>query len=160
MRRSTAGFWLISLLILGLLVGPPAVTAQDATPAGAPEGEGVTFVPIGFAEGVDLPSPASLLAVQVTLEPGAVSPFTEDDPTSGMLIVESGEITIRVEAEWTVTRAGSMAAEVMAVGDETTLGAGDVAYVPGSVAGELRNDGEQEATGLIFLIVPGDSLGG
>ena len=48
--------------------------------------------------------------------------------------------------------------EAVSAGQEMTIAAGDVAYIPGSVAGELRNDGQEPAVGLIFLIAPGGTL--
>ncbi len=165
MRRMIPLFVLIVVLMLGIarIPGSPAAIAQEATPAASepPAQEGVTFTPIGFADGVALPSTASLIAVRVSIEPDAVSPFSADDPTSGMLVVESGTFTARVEAPWSLTRGDGEfgEAEAIAVGAEAMLSAGDVAYIPGSVAGEIRNDGTEPATGLIFLILPG-SLGG
>jgi hypothetical protein len=155
---------LVVVMLLGIATLRPHLEAraQDATPAGedAMMQEGVTFMPIGFADGVDLPSPASLIAVRVSIEPGAVSPFSEEDPAGGMLVVESGTFTARVEAAWSLTRGDENfgESEAIAVGDEATLAVGDVAYIPGSVAGEIRNDGTEPATGLLFLIIPG-SLG-
>jgi len=159
---------LLSLGVLMLLGGVAprmqlGASAQDATPTdpAAMEMEGVTFAPIGFADGVALPSTASLIAVRVGIAPGAVSPFLADDPASGMLVVESGTFTARIDAPWSLTRGDAAfgEAEAVAVGADAMLSAGDVAYIPGSVAGEIRNDGTEPATGLIFLIVPG-SLGG
>jgi glyoxylate utilization-related uncharacterized protein len=148
--------------------------AQDATPAADDMmEESVSLVPLGFAAGVELPSSADLIAVRVTVEPGVSSPFAEEDPTGGMLVVESGAFTIQIETAWTVTRGdaleeamdapegeGDMAGVIEAVsaGQEMTIAAGDVAYIPGSVAGELRNDGQEPAVGLIFLIAPGGTL--
>lgn len=158
MRRIAASLSLIVMFALGALIlgHQPRALAQDATPPGM--GEGVVFLPIGFAAGVELPSPATLLAVRVSLDPGAISPLTADDPTSGMLVLEAGELTVQIEGEWTVTR-GDVPfgeSETIAAGEESTLAAGDVAYIPGSVAGEIRNDGQEPASGLVVLIAPGD----
>jgi quercetin dioxygenase-like cupin family protein len=141
------------------------VLAQDATPAqGPPEEEGVTFLPVGFAPGVDLPSTADLIAVRITLEPGAVSTFLKDDPTGGMAVVESGAITVRVDgADWPLTRNDDDPfgePEIVASGEEATLTEGDTAYIPGNVAGELRNDGDSPAEAFAVLFAPGGTLGG
>ena len=50
------------------------------------------------------------------------------------------------------------AIEAVSAGQEVTIAAGDVAYIPGSVSGELRNDGQEPAVGLIVLIAPGGTL--
>jgi len=76
-------------------------------------------------------------------------------------VFESGTFTAMVEAPWSLTRGDGEfgETEAIAVGDDAMLSAGDVAYIPGSVTGEIRNDGTEPATGLIFLIIPG-ALGG
>jgi hypothetical protein len=165
----------VALVLLGGLLGsPPGVVAQDATPdPGMMMEEGVAFVPVGFAEGATLPSPADLIAVRVTLDPGAVSSFAEDDPTGGLLIVESGAFIVRVERDWSVSRGTAVQQmiesaggdvpdfmEAIAAGEETTMAAGDTAFIPGSVAGEIRNDGQEPAVGLLVLAVPGGTLAG
>lgn len=177
MRRLFPLLALVVVLMLGIARSPlvPAVHAQDASPTGGPPPEeGVTFTPLGFAVGITLPTPADLLAVRIDLEPGAVTTFNPNDPTSSLLVMESGEITIRVdELAWSISRgdafqqalatpeSGDMAGifEAVAMGEEATLNAGDVAYVPGSVNGEARNDGQEPASGTIFLVAPGGMLG-
>jgi hypothetical protein len=140
----------------------PIALAQDASPEAGADAEmmqeGVTFMPIGFADGVALPSTASLIAIKATIEPGAKDVFGDDDPASGLLLVDSGALTIKIDAEVSVTRGDEEFGnfEMVAAGEETILEAGDVAYIPGSVAGEIRNDGNEQATGTIFLIIPGD----
>ncbi len=161
MRRIAGTFLLLSLMVATMvLVGfQPLAVAQEATPgAESMTEEGVTFEPIGFADGVELPSPASLIALQVTIEPGAVSSFDDTDPTSGLLLVESGEFTAALEASLAVTRGESPFGETeeVAAGEEVTVGEGDAVFIPGSVAGEIRNDGDVPAGGTVFLIVAGD----
>ena len=135
--------------------------------------EGATFVPLGFAQGVTLPSPADLIVVRFTVDPGASFPLEASDPTGAMVVVESGAFTIRVEEmSWTITRGEALSAamesgedadfeasmEEVAMGEEGTLAAGDVAYVPGSVSGEVRNDGQEPAEGLLFLVGPPEAM--
>jgi len=45
------------------------------------------------------------------------------------------------------------------MGEDATLEAGDVAYIPGSVNGEIRNDGDEPAVGLAVILAPGGMLG-
>jgi quercetin dioxygenase-like cupin family protein len=176
MRRIASFLAVFALVLVSLaaLASPRWVMAQDGTPAAGPppEEEGVTFTPLGFAAGVALPSQGDLILVDVALEPGAVSHFLESDPTGGMLYVESGELTVvNQTSPLSVTRghamqeamaAGSMDdssfMETIEAGQETTLAEGDVAYVPGNIAGEMRNDGDTPAEGTIFLIAPGGTL--
>jgi hypothetical protein len=49
--------------------------------------------------------------------------------------------------------------EQVTMGEEATLEAGDIAYVPGSVSGEFRNDGDEPAVGLALIVAPGGMLG-
>jgi hypothetical protein len=176
MRRTASFLAVFALIFLSLaaLASPRWVMAQDGTPPAGPppEEEGVTFTPLGFASGVALPSQGDLILVDLELEPGAVSTFLESDPTGGMLYVESGEFTVvNKTSQLSVTRgqamqdamaAGSMDdssfLETIEAGQETTLAEGDVVYVPGNIAGEIRNDGDTPAEGTIFLIAPGGTL--
>ena len=177
MRRISSFLAVFALLAVALIgvASPHLAWAQDASPAAGPpqEEEGVTFIPLGFAPGVTLPAQGDLLLVDLEIEPGAVSTFMESDPTGGMLYVESGTFTVVNETtSWSVTRGEALQAsmasgsmddsefmEMIPAGQETTLEAGDVAYIPGNVAGELRNDGDAIASGTIYLIAPGGLTG-
>lgn len=172
MRRIAMFLAVFALMLVSLaaLASPHGVRAQDATPAAGPpqEEEGVSFKPLGFAPGVALPARGDLILVDLEMEPGAVSTFEETDPTAGMLYVESGEFTVVNETtSWSVTRGQALQEslasgtmddsqffEVIEAGQETTLAEGDVAYIPGSIIGELRNDGDAVASGTIFLVAP------
>jgi hypothetical protein len=39
-----------------------------------------------------------------------------------------------------------------------TLEAGDAAFIPNNVAGEVRNDGEDRAVALGFLVIPSGGM--
>lgn len=87
-----------------------------------------------------------------------------------MVVVESGALTTRVvEQAWTISRGAALqqamatpAAEPtmtgvvgqVTMGQEATLQAGDAAFIPGSVNGEVRNSGTEHAEGLVILIAP------
>jgi hypothetical protein len=166
---SVAG--LIAILLAG---SHPAVIAQEATPAaGEMEPEGITFEPVGFAIGATVISPADLIVVRLGLEPGTGFPLEASDPSSGILVVESGTFTVNADAEVTVTRGAQLGAavataeatgdfsgamEAVPAGEVVTLEAGDAAFVPGSITGEIRNDGEERAVGLAFLIAPSEGM--
>ena len=179
MRRFRVLLSGVSVLLLGAVApaAQPFAVAQEATPAGeemAPEG--LTFEPLGLALGVTLPSTADLTAARVGFEPGAGFPFDASDPTGVLVVVESGALTVRVEeTSWTITRGAALSAamatpdaamdfssamEEVAPGEEATLQAGDAAYVPGNLTGEVRNDGQARAEGIVFLVSPAGAMAG
>ncbi len=171
MRRFGLLVSAVAVVLLGIVAlhAQPVAIAQEATPS-AEEMVGETFEPLGFAVGVELPSPADMFVARFSLEPGAGFPLEASDPTGGMVVVESGAFTVRVEEmAWTVNRgealraamAGtgeeadfSAAMEEVAMGEEAVLEAGDAAWVPGGVSGEIRNDGQEPAEGIVFLVGP------
>ncbi len=171
MRRLALLASLVGLMLLGATAPDmqPVTRAQGVTPVPGIEPEGVIFEPLAITSGVTLASPADIIAVRLRIEPGAGFPLETSDPTGGMVIVESGTFTIRVDAPWAITRGGSaMAAiataeatgtytppdEQIASGEEVTMSAGDAAYIPGSVSGEIRNDGDEPAVAHVVLIGP------
>jgi len=175
MRRFSVLLSLDVVLLLGIMAlsVQPVAVAQEATPAGE-EMEGITFEPVTFASGVDLTGLSELLVVRIGLEPGRALPI-DPDPGVGILLVESGTVTVQVEAPMTVTRGAglgeAMAAaeetgdfstlmESIAAGEAVTLASGDAAYIPGSVAGEIRNEGQEPAVALGFLVVPPEDMTG
>ena len=178
MRRiaSLLAVFALVLVSLAALASPRWAMAQDSTPAAGPppDEEGVTFTPLGFAPGVALPAQGDLILIDLTIDPGAVSTFLESDPVGGLLYVESGEFTVvNATSTLSVTRGQAMQEamaagamddsafqETIEAGQETTLATGDVVYVPGNIAGEIRNDGDEVAEGTIVLIAPGGTLGG
>ncbi len=174
MRRIRAYVSVVAIVLLGAVVvtGQPGTMAQEGTPE-AVEGmmpEGLTFTLLGFADELDLPSPAILEVARSEFEPGAGFPFFPGDPTGALVIVESGSLTARVdEQSWTISRGAALqeamtsadaetnlasAVEEVAAGEEGTLQTGDVAFVPGGVSGEVRNDGDEPASALLMLIAP------
>jgi hypothetical protein len=176
MRRFGPLGSVVAVVLLGMLAlhGQPAAIAQEATPAAEEMmPEGVTFEPVTFATGVETVSPADLAVFRISFEPGAVEAFDEPDPGAGILLVESGTFTVQVEGPMTVTRGASLGAamataeatgdfstmmETVAAGEAVTLEAGDAAYIPGYTAGEIRNEGQEQATGLGFLVFPTEAM--
>jgi hypothetical protein len=177
MRRFSVLLSIVAVVLLGIgvLHAQPVAIAQEATPT-AEEMEGITFEPIGFAQGVTVPSPIDLTAARVSLDPGAAFPFAATDPEGAFLVVESGAFTIRVEEmAWTITRGAALGAmmatpeaavdlsgamEEVAMGEDATLEPGDSAYIPGSLTGEVRNDGQVRAEGIVFLVSPPEVIAG
>ena len=170
MRRSRVVLSMVVVLLLGGLAlhAQPVTVAQEATPAGEAMEE-VTFESVTFVSGVGLPSFGDLYVARSTFEPGAAVPIEERDPTFGFLLVESGTLTVQVDLPMTVTRSGELDAamataeasgdfsnmlESIAEGEAVTLEAGDAAYIPANSAGEIRNEGQEQAVALAFLVIP------
>ena len=178
MRRLAVFLSVVVVVLFGMLAlhAQPVVVAQEATPSSdMQEPEGVTFEPLGITSGVTLPSPADLIAVRLTIDPGAVLPSEASDPTGGILIVESGILTIRIDAPWVVSHSGRLEAaiataeatgtftpsdEQVASDDSTIMEPGDVAYLPGNVSGEIRNYGAEPAVALVVLVGPTEAMTG
>ena len=177
MRRFSVLLSVIVVVLLGVLgvlalQAKSVAVAQEATPAGVKIG-GVAFEPVAFATGIDLPSPGDLFVVRASLDPGGVVPIEESDPALGILVVESGTLTVQVAGPMMVTR-GRGLGEAMATADATgdfsplmesvaagqavTLQAGDAAYIPANVAGEIRNEGQERAERLAILVLPPEAM--
>lgn len=168
----------VTVLLLGMLAlhGQLVATAQEATPPGEEMmPEGVTFEPVTFATGIDLPSPGDLVVFRATVDPGAVIPIEASDPSLGILLIESGTLTVQSQGPVTVTRgaglgeamataeaSGDMSnlVESISAGEAVTLEAGDAAYIPANTAGEIRNEGQQQAVSLAFLVIPPEDMAG
>jgi quercetin dioxygenase-like cupin family protein len=138
---------------------PPRAQAQDATPAAAQAGtpEAATFraLAAGLIEVLE-PSTANVVLGRIALAPGVSIPFDPTDPSAILIYVASGELTFRVDVPMTVARAGSgtpVPPEAVAADTEFTLRDGDSALFPGTMGGEVRNDGEEEATAWVVDIV-------
>jgi quercetin dioxygenase-like cupin family protein len=178
MRRLSV---LLSVVAIVFLAGvafslQPVAIAQEATPAAEEMmPEGITFEPLTFAFGADMTSPFDLLVARLTLAPGTVLSSEETDPSVGIVVVESGTLTVAIDGPVTVTRGAGLgeafaAAEEsgdfttltqpVAEGETVTLDAGDAAYLPGNVAGELRNDGQEPVVMLGFLVLPSEAMSG
>jgi quercetin dioxygenase-like cupin family protein len=161
MRRGSIIALLISLMLAaGVSQGMNLSTrAQDATPpsgqqAGAPEG--VTFVTLASGS-IEVLSPgtANLVLGRIKLEPGATLPFDPNDPSVDLVYMTSGTLTFRIDAAMTVARgvkAGTpipTEPEAIAANTEFTMSDGDSALFPPNAAGEVRNDGDEEATAWV-----------
>ena len=177
MRRFSVLWSVVAVVLLGAmaLVAQPPVFAQEGTPAAdeSMSEEGLTYEPVAFAGGVELASPADMIVVRIGLEPGSGFAFDDTDPTGGIGVVEAGAVTVRLDVPWTISRAGSMASamataeatgmyepeiEEIAADEEATLETGDSAYIPGSINGEMRNDGDEPAVLLAFLSGPTEGM--
>ena len=156
MRRVTI---LVSVLVVMLLGGLTIATAAQE--------EGVTFEPLGFGTTEGVPAaPADFALSRAVIEPGA-SFSRQGDVLSllSLLTVESGAITLQMDAPLEVTRAATIEAlttgasevpepEVVEAGTEVTLEVGDSVVLAPNVAGEIRNDGDEPAVYLAAFVAP------
>jgi hypothetical protein len=151
-------FLVVLLTLLGSL---GSATAQEATPlaeqaAGTPEPARFRAVAAGLIE-VLSPSTANVVLGRISLQPGASIPFDETDPSALLFYMSSGELTFRVDVPMTVARGGGPGTptppEEIAADTEFTLRKGDSALFPGTMAGEVRNPGTDEATAWVVDIV-------
>ena len=154
MRRIIVMLSIVAVMLAGsaALGARLAVLAQDATPSSeesAPEGGAFNAVALAF--GVDVASPIDMIVVRIGLDPGAGFPIEDSDPTTGILVLETGTLTVRMNAPVTVTRGTGLAGTLPPAGgdggdvpsteeiagcESVTLEAGDTAFIPGDVSGE------------------------
>jgi quercetin dioxygenase-like cupin family protein len=168
MRRFSVFLLIIAVMVLGIVAVrvQPAAIAQEATPAGEAMGfEGITFELVSLASDAEVASPSDLAVVRIGFDPGASLPGEENDPTVGIVLVESGTLTVQANGPLTVTRGATLGdamataeatgdfstiMEAAAAGEAVTLEAGDAAYLPANIPGEIRNDGQEPAVALAF----------
>jgi quercetin dioxygenase-like cupin family protein len=160
MRRGSVIALLISLMVA--IVAGQAVnlstTAQDATPpseqVGAPEG--VSFVTLASGSiQVLSPGTANLVLGRIRLAPGATLPFDPADPSVDLVYMTGGTLTFRIDAPMTVARGVTAGTpiptepEAIEANTEFTMSDGDSALFPPNAAGEVRNDGDEDATAWV-----------
>lgn len=150
-------------LAFALVAGRAEMSAPEATPEVVLTGD-ITAEETAFGIADTLPSaPASIDLYRIELPPGASisDPATATNPGLGAHVIESGTLTLRVDAgDVTVTRAenratpGALAREVVAAGTAVTLGPGDGFVQMPYARSEVRNDGTEPAVVLGILIFP------
>jgi quercetin dioxygenase-like cupin family protein len=178
MRRFGVFLSIIGVMLLGIMAlrVQPVAIAQEATPAGEEMGfEGITFELVSLASGAEVANPSDLAVVRIGFDPGASLPGEEHDPTVGIVLVESGTLTVQANGPLTVTRGATLGEamataeatgdfstvmEAVAMGEAVTLEAGDAAYLPANIPGEIRNDGQEHAVALAFLVTPPEGMMG
>src|SRR5215204_4437266 len=158
MRRGSVVALLITLVLAMVASqGLSSTTqAQDATPparqqAGAPEGVSFVTLASGTIQ-VLSPGTANLVLGRIKLDPGATLPFDPTDPSVDLVYMTGGTLTFTIDAPMTVARgveAGTpipTEPEAIPANTEFTLSDGDSALFPPNASGEVRNDGEENAT--------------
>ena len=160
MRRVVPFLSVIVVVLFGLLVvGSLGTRAQESIATPGP-GE---FELVPGQIGRELTSgrlenppagPLHLGLLRFTSYPGSVLTTPEDDPTAALILVESGEVTLRLEGAVTITR--TTGPEEVAAGTEITLGPGESFVWAPNVAGELRIDGQEPAVTLVAFLASAD----
>lgn len=99
-------------------------------------------------------APVYLGLLRFTNAPGSVFTGAAEDPSVGLILVESGAVTFRLEGPVTITRASGP--EDVPAGTEFTLEAGEFFNWPPFVEGEVRNDGQEPAVTLVANLAPAE----
>src|SRR5688500_3314841 len=148
-RRETVVLIAIAAL-LGILAPLDPARAQEATPPASAEdtevAPGVTFTLLPTSE-----DPPSLYRLEFA--PGAALYFA-GDPAISLVLVESGAISLNMNAAVSDARAATPAGSAAAL----AMDQGDYFVLPPLVAGEIRNTSEEPASILIAAITPGQVL--
>ena len=144
--------------------GLSAATQEGTPPAAEGTLEGVAFEPLGFGTTEEIPAaPAEFALSRAVIDPGAVFSRQGDIVSLlSLLYVESGALTIQMDASIQVTRTATIeeiAIEEVAAGTAVTLEAGDSVVIPPNVAGEIRNDGDEPAVYLVAFVAPSEEGG-
>jgi hypothetical protein len=146
----------IIMLIAGLMtltcgmLGSVSTGAQESTPTaeaiGVEIGPGVTFDLMPASE-----DPPSLYRLRFA--PGATLSFV-DDPAISLVYVESGTLSLELNAAISDARPEASSAEETDAGSALQLSEGDYLVLPPLVAGEIRNEGQEPAAIVIAAITP------
>ncbi|MDQ3225912.1 MAG: hypothetical protein M3Q50_04685 [Chloroflexota bacterium] len=145
----------VGIVVIGILMmGGGAAVAQESTP-GPPDSfelaPGVIADNMVFVEGQENPSLYQLHFAAGVSYPVQASPSLE------LVYLESGTMTVRLDAPVTIAQADTAdgSSEIVAADTEFTLSAGQYFVLSPGVSGEVRNDGEETATVSIAGVVPG-----
>jgi len=162
MVRPLLRVFVLLVVLLTLLGSLSPAAAQEASPpaeqaAGTPEPATFRAVAAGLIE-VLAPSTANVVLGRISLPPGASIPFDPTDPSAILVYMATGELTFRVDVPMSVARAAGGGGtptppEDVAADTEFTLHEGDSALFPGTMAGEVRNAGADQAAAWVVDIV-------
>ena len=141
---------------------PAIPTTEPGSSAGPPPDSGtsgVSFVTLASGS-IEVLSPgtANLVLGHIRLAPGATLPFDPTDPSVDLVYTASGALAFRVEAPMTVARRVEPGMpvpsepEAVAANTEFTTVDGDSALFPPNATGEVRNDGDAEATAWVVNV--------
>lgn len=180
LRRRSAPLSLVACVAVGLVGlvtaggARPLALAQGGTPAagGFVAPVGLRSETLGLGTTGELPpAPAGFTLSRVTIEPGGSFPAGRRlgglgaDATLLLVVVESGTLTLRVEAPLYVLRAAARAMlatpdagpifpEEVPAGTEVVLAAGDSTVLPPRAPGAVRNPEPEPAVVLLAAVEP------
>ncbi|MBA2519009.1 MAG: hypothetical protein H0V24_05040 [Chloroflexia bacterium] len=104
------------------------------------------------------PAPALLELTQFTFAPGGYVELPETSPATALIVVETGEMTVTMDAEAVVQRNAPGAAEPesdeYAAGTEFTVAAGQSMIGQPYAAVDARNDGDEPLVIFMAVIQP------
>ena len=145
-----------------VLISGRSITAQPATPqaemgVALPAGVTQQTLAVGSAASL-LPAGAIIELVRFTFAPGAVVVLPEASPSLALVSVESGVLSVRIDAPVKLTRAaaGGSSGELETIPVDTpfTADQGDYFVGPPHVAVEARNDGSEPLVLLMAVLEP------
>jgi hypothetical protein len=147
----------IAVLISGLLtfacgtLSPVSTRAQESTPTAGATGveiaPGVTFELLPASE-----DPPTLYRLR--LAPGVSLSFV-DDPAISLVYVESGVLSLVLDAAVRDARPDAANEDEEETDPAVELSQGDYFVLPPLVAGEIRNEGQEPLSMVIAAITPG-----
>lgn len=166
---------IVVALVAASLLAPGAqapVTAQDATPQPvAADLSTFSTTLVGLLPGAALPTVADILVVRAEFAPGVVVPIAAGPDTADTLIlIEKGELSISLANQPLSISRESVLNQAMAspsadgdlfqlsttveLGEQGTLGAGDMSLISATADGEMRNNTMEPVTALMILMGP------
>jgi quercetin dioxygenase-like cupin family protein len=145
------------ILAAGRSIAAQTATPQAGTGVELPAGVTRQNLAVGSAAPL-LPGPSTIELVRFIFAPGAVVALPEASPSLALVYVESGTLSVRIDAPVTLTRAAANGSseepEAIPAGTPFTAEAGDFFVGPPHVAVEARNDGSEPLALLMAVLEP------
>jgi quercetin dioxygenase-like cupin family protein len=166
MRRVIASLVVVTFLAIGLFGAahsPHRVLGQSASPSPdeqAPEGISFEFIAYGQLP-ANMEPQEGFTMFRLHFKAGSGFPIDKSDPTTALVYVEQGTLTITADTDITVLHAGAgnqepteQDFEKMAAGQQFTMTVGDSAVFPAYTSGQVTNAGSDEVVILIAQLKP------
>jgi mannose-6-phosphate isomerase-like protein (cupin superfamily) len=154
---------LVSLAIAGAVASPRRVIGQEASPSpGMQAPVGITFQFIGYGKLPQNMEPQDAMSMfRILFKPGAGFPVDKTDPTTALVTVEKGTLTVTVDTDIVVLHGGAMTGQMtqqdftaMPAGQQFTMTVGDSALFPAYSSGQVSNEGPDDLTILVAQLEP------
>jgi quercetin dioxygenase-like cupin family protein len=98
---------------------------------------------------------------RIAFKPGSGFPVEKSDPTTALVTIEKGTLTITVDTDIVVLHGGNMTGQMtqqdfmtMPAGQEFTMTVGDSAVFPANTGGTVSNAGTEDAVVLVAQLEP------